>query len=57
MMRDLLSAVEANPTLNLRPNTYKPSSRIEKLTDNNIRIRRVVEEIYLPIEPDDRCYA
>jgi hypothetical protein len=57
MLRDVLTAVEAAPTLNLHPKTFKPFYRIGKLTDKNVRIRRVGEEIYLSLEPDDRSDA
>ena len=57
MLRDVLTAVETAPTLKLHPEKVKPSCRIGKLTDKNVRIRRIGEEISLPLEPNDRSGA
>ena len=57
MLRDVLTALEAAPTLNLHPETVKSFCRISKLTDKNVRIRLVSEEMYLSLEPDDRSDA
>ena len=57
MLRDVLAAVEAASTPNLYPETVKPFCHIRKLTDKNVRIRRVGEETYFWLEPDDRSDA